>query len=134
MSQANKVIHQINVLIDSGVTNKTEIYDKIENKTGLPRSSIRRIAGQYKKHIEKKIRILTSTSKQIEKKGKDPYYFLPPTIKNYWKKITQDELQQISCLICGKEVAYHEVNFNKDASIICPICKSMFPKKKGSKK
>jgi len=69
MSQADKVTHQIDVLIDSGVTSKTEIYDKILSKTGLPRSSIRRITGQYKKKIEKKITILTSTSKQIEKKN-----------------------------------------------------------------
>jgi len=131
-SQADKVIHQIDVLIDSGVTNKTEIYDKIRDKTGLPRSTIRRIAGQYKKQIERKIRVLTSNISQIEKKTKDPYYFIPRPIKKYWKNVTQDELIEVKCLICQKPVGYLEGI--SEGSIICPNCKSKFPNnKKGSK-
>ena len=127
-SQSNKIIHQIDVLIDSGVTNKTELYTKIVDKTGLPRSTIRRITGEYKKQIERKIRILTSSVSQIDKKSKDPYYFIPRTIKNYWKNIIQDDLVEVKCLICNRCIGYIEGNF--DGSVICPECKSKFPKEK----
>ena len=127
-SQAEKVIHQIDVLIDSGVTNKTEIYDKIRDKTGLPRSTIRRITGDYKKHIERKIRVLTSSITQIEKKTKDPYYFIPRPIKKYWKDITQDDLLEVNCLICQKPVGYLEGS--SEGSIICINCKCKFPMEK----
>jgi len=127
-SQAEKVIHQIDVLIDSGITNKTEIYDKIRDKTGLPRSTIRRITGDYKKHIERKIRVLTSSITQIEKKTKDPYYFIPRPIKKYWKDITQDDLLEVNCLICQKPVGYLEGS--SEGSIICINCKCKFPMEK----
>lgn len=124
-SQSEKIIHQIDVLINSGVTNKTELYTKIVDKTGLPRSTIRRITGEYKKQIERKIRILTSSVSQIEKKSKDPYYFIPRPIKKYWKDVTQDDLLEVNCLICQKPVGYLEGS--SEGSVICPECKSKFP-------
>lgn len=130
MSQTAKIRHQIDALIDSGETNKTNIYTKIVDKTGLPRPTVRRIASEYKKEIEKKIRILTNSITVIEKKENDPYYFIPTTIKNYWKKknITQYDLVRIRCLICKNDVGFLEGNC--EGSIICPICKSKFPKEK----
>ena len=127
-SQAQKIIHHIDVLINSGITNKTELYTKIVNKTGLPRSTIRRIAGEYKKQIERKIRVLTSSVSQIDKKSKDPYYFIPRPIKKYWKNVTQNDLIEVNCLICQKLVGYLEGS--SEGSVICPICKSKFPKEK----
>jgi len=127
-SQSNKIIHQIDVLIDSGITNKTELYTKIVDKTGLPRSTIRRITGEYKKQIERKIRVLTSSVSQIDKKSKDPYYFIPRPIKKYWKNVTQDDLVELKCLICNRSVGYLEGS--SEGSVICPECKSKFPKGK----
>lgn len=129
MSQTAKIRHQIDVLIDSGETNKTNIYTKIVEKTGLPRPTVRRIASEYKKEIGKKIRILTNSVTVLEKKENDPYYFIPSTVKNYWKNITQYDLVKIRCLICKNDVGFLEGSC--EGSIICPTCKSKFPKEKG---
>lgn len=75
ISQTAKIRHQIDVLIDSGETNKTNIYTKIVDKTGLPRPTVRRIASEYKKEIEKKIRILTNSVTVLEKKRKRSLLF-----------------------------------------------------------
>lgn len=131
-SQASEIIQQIDALINSGETNKTEIYNKIQQKTGLPRSTIRRINREYKKQIERKIRVLSSSIEQIEKKEKDPYYFIPRQIKNYWKNVTQDDLLEVQCLICKKPVGYLEGNC--EGSVVCPDCKSKFPSKKKGKR
>lgn len=40
-------------LINSGMTDKSEIYTKIVNDTKLPRPTVRRIAHQLKVEVEK---------------------------------------------------------------------------------
>jgi len=83
-----------------------------------------------KKKLQYLQALLNKLRKKIEKKDKDPYYFLPKIIKSYWKNMTENDLLPVYCLICRREIAYHEVSFDSHISVICPICKSMFPKGK----
>ena len=58
-SQAEKTKHLIEVLLASGVTSKKQLYSRLETRTGLPRPTLRRIAGEYRKELERKLKILT---------------------------------------------------------------------------
>lgn len=58
-SQAEKTKHLIEVLLASGVTSKKQLYSRLETRTGLPRPTVRRIAGEYRKELERKLKILT---------------------------------------------------------------------------
>ncbi len=65
-SQAEKIKIQIEVLLRTGVTSKKQLYSRLETKTGLPRSTIRRIAGEYRKELERKLKVLTAVESKKE--------------------------------------------------------------------
>lgn len=117
----------IDVLIASGVRNKRTIYSKVVEKTGLKRSTIRRITGDYKKEIERKIKILSDTSR-LKKPNEDPYSFLPVKIRFLWTKITKNDLHVVRCSICKKLIGYIE-GFC-DGNLVCIGCRFKFPQKR----
>jgi len=117
----------IDVLIASGVRNKRTIYSKVVEKTGLKRSTIRRITGDYKKDIERKIKILSATSR-LKKPEEDPYSFIPVKIRFLWTKITKNDLDVVRCSICKKLIGYIE-GFC-DGNLVCDGCRFKFPQKR----
>jgi len=119
------VKHQIEVLILSGVTNKTQLYTRLVTKTGLPRSTIRRIASEYKKELVRKVMVL-STSENIKRFKSEQYSFVPVESRFYWQKKTQNDLISIRCKICKKQVCYLEGLC--EGNVVCNKCQIKFPK------
>lgn len=126
-SQSELVKNQIEHLLNTGVRNKSRIYTKIVTETGLPRSTVRRIAGDYKKEIERKIKILSATSR-LKKPKEDPYSFIPVKIRFLWTKITKNDLDIVRCSICKKLIGYIE-GFC-DGNLVCDGCRFKFPQKR----
>ena len=119
--------HQIEVLILSGVTNKTQLYTRLVTKTGLPRSTIRRITSEYKKELVRKVMVL-STSENIKKFKSEQYSFVPVENRFFWQKKTQYDLVPVKCQICKKPICYLEGMC--EGSLVCNECQIKFPKAK----
>lgn len=130
MSNKSQIVKdEIDVLIASGVRSRTRIYELLVEKTGLKRSTIRRITGEYKKDIIKKIKILGQEG--VEPKEEDPYYFIPKKIRMFWNKITQNDFIEVTCSICKKHLGF--VQGYGAENPVCVECKSKFPMRKRKK-
>jgi len=116
----------IDVLIASGVRNKRTIYSKIVEKTGVKRSTIRRINRDYIKEIERKIRILTDMSR-LKRVNPEPYDFIPEKFRVLWTDITQKQFKEVKCEICKKHICF--VYGKSINNLVCDKCKYKFPNK-----
>jgi hypothetical protein len=64
------VYHLIDHYIDSGLTDKTDIYSKIVEQTGMKRPEVRKYAREYRVFLLEKIKILQSEgSKSLKNIG-----------------------------------------------------------------
>ncbi len=59
-SQTDKVVHEVERLLDAGLINKNEIISKVIEETGVPRPTVRRILRDMRNEMLRKIRILQS--------------------------------------------------------------------------
>jgi len=59
-SQTDKVVHEVERLLDAGLINKDEIIQKVIEETGVPRPTIRRILRDMRNEMIRKVRILQS--------------------------------------------------------------------------
>ncbi|MCP6727019.1 MAG: hypothetical protein KJI69_03285 [Patescibacteria group bacterium] len=59
-NQTDKVVHEVERLLDAGLTNKDEIIHKVIEETGVPRPTIRRILRDMRDEMLRKVRILQS--------------------------------------------------------------------------
>ncbi len=59
-SQTDKVVHEVERLLDAGLINKNEIIHKVIEETGVPRPTVRRILRDMRNEMLRKIRILQS--------------------------------------------------------------------------
>ncbi len=116
----------IDALIASGVRNKTTIYSKIVEKTGLKRSTIRRIKREYIKDLERKIIILSDMSR-LKRVNPEPYYFIPEKFRLLWTDITQKQFKEVKCAICKRQICYVQGTYN--GNLVCARCKFKFPNK-----
>ena len=134
ISQTEMIKEKILLLIKSGVTSKTTIYKKISDETGLPRPTIRRVAGELRKQIYRKIKVLTDedTLKRIQKRKTDGYDFLPKDIRYFWLKKIKKDFVKVKCAICKMPLGY--VYQYYDGSIICRDCQFKFPESRKEKK
>jgi len=133
-SQTQIVKDKMNLLMDIGERDKKKIFDKIVDETGIPRPTVRRIAGDLKREIKRKIKILTDpeTLKRIQKKSENPYRFIPESIRVIWEGKTKSDFLKISCSICKIPLAYSLDWY--DGKIICGDCKEKFPERSRLKK
>lgn len=132
-NQSGYVKQELEKLMDTGKTDKTELYSIIETKTGLPRPTIRRIAGDLRKDLSRKINILEMSGKETkhDKNEKDPFSFVPKKIRWHWEKLTQHDLIPVKCTICNSKIGYLE-GFC-DGNLVCNICRDKFPEAKKRK-
>ena len=63
-NQSTVIKEAINSLLDEGVTDKQDIYSKVVDKLGVPRPTVRRVAGDLRNELLKKIKILQSEAQQ----------------------------------------------------------------------
>jgi len=112
------------------VTNKRTIYTKIVEKTGLKRSTIRRITADFKRELERKVKILTDSTntKRIHAK---PYSFIPVKIRFLWTDITLGDFIEVVCAICKKHIGYLEGK--SKGTMVCDNCRYKFPSKENKK-
>lgn len=59
-NQTDIVVHEVERLLDAGLTNKDEIIHKVIEETGVPRPTVRRILRDMRDEMIRKIRILQS--------------------------------------------------------------------------
>ncbi len=55
----------INSCLDSGVTDKKDIYTRVVDELGVPRPTVRRVAGDLRNELLQKIIILQSGTKDV---------------------------------------------------------------------
>lgn len=60
MSQSDKVIHEVERLLDAGLVNKDEIIHLTIEATGVPRPTVRRILRDMRDEMVRKLKILQS--------------------------------------------------------------------------
>ena len=63
-NQSTVIKEAINSLLDAGVTDKQDIYSKVVDNLGVPRPTVRRVAGDLRTELLKKIKILQSETQQ----------------------------------------------------------------------
>ena len=63
-NQSTVIKEAINSLLDEGVTDKQDIYSKVVDKLGVPRPTVRRVAGDLRNELLTKIKILQSEAQQ----------------------------------------------------------------------
>ena len=63
-NQSTVIKEAINSLLDEGVTDKQDIYSKVVDKLDVPRPTVRRVAGDLRNELLKKIKILQSEAQQ----------------------------------------------------------------------
>jgi len=63
-NQSTVIKEAINSLLDEGVTDKQDIYSKVVDKLGVPRPTVRRVAGDLRSELLTKIKILQSEAQQ----------------------------------------------------------------------
>ena len=59
-NQSTVIKEAINSLLDGGITDKQEIYSQVVDNLGVPRPTVRRVAGDLRKELLIKIKILQS--------------------------------------------------------------------------
>ena len=59
-NQTDRVVHEVERLLDAGLINKDEIIHKVIEETGVPRPTVRRILRDMRDEMIRKIRILQS--------------------------------------------------------------------------
>jgi len=109
-NQSGYVKQELEKLMDSGKTNKKELYSILETKTGIARPTIRRIAGDLRKDLSRKINILEMT---VEKKS------------------DKNNLIPVKCSICNNKICY--LKGHCAGSLVCNTCKDKFPEAKKHK-
>lgn len=62
MSQLSYIRKAVNELLDSGMTDKKQIYNLIEKNLNLPRPTIRRVCNELAKEMARKADILKPIS------------------------------------------------------------------------
>ena len=63
-NQSSIIKEAINSFLDDGVTDKQDIYSKVVDKLGVPRPTVRRVAGDFRNELLTKIKILQSETQQ----------------------------------------------------------------------
>ena len=63
-NQSTVIKEAINSLLDEGATDKQDIYSKVVDKLGVPRPTVRRVAGELRNELLAKIKILQSETQQ----------------------------------------------------------------------
>lgn len=53
--------------LDSGITDKQEIYSKVVTALKVPRPTVRRVAGDLRREIEEKVQNMEAKQRQIER-------------------------------------------------------------------
>ena len=65
-NQNATVREAINSCLSEGVANKQDIYTKVADELGVPRPTVRRVAGDLRNEIATKIQILQSPKQESE--------------------------------------------------------------------
>jgi len=63
-NQSTIIKEAINSLLDEGIKDKQDIYSKVVDKLGVPRPTVRRVAGELRNELLTKIKILQSETQQ----------------------------------------------------------------------
>ena len=63
-NQSTVIKEAINSFLDEGITDKQDIYTKVVDKLGVPRPTVRRVAGDFRNELLTKIKILQSKTQQ----------------------------------------------------------------------
>ena len=63
-NQSTIIKEAINSLLDEGIKDKQDIYSKVVDKLGVPRPTVRRVAGDFRNELLTKIKILQSKTQQ----------------------------------------------------------------------
>ena len=63
-NQSTVIKEAINSFLDDGITDKQDIYSKVVDKLGVPRPTVRRVAGDFRNELLTKIKILQSKTQQ----------------------------------------------------------------------
>ena len=66
-NQSTIIKAEIDDLLTSGVKDKQEIYSKVVDKLGVPRPTVRRVAGDLRNELLATISILQSETQTTEK-------------------------------------------------------------------
>jgi len=128
-TQFQLVKQEINVLFDSGVNSKTQIYNKLEETTRLPRTTIRRCVRDLQFELVKKVQVLSSTElKPKESMNYSPYFFIPLHNRYHFKTLLKNDFVKVNCIICNTTLGYLEKESIEP--IICLDCRSRFPETK----
>jgi len=62
-NQSTVIKAAINTLLDSGITDKQDIYTKVVSELGVPRPTVRRVARDLRNELLEKISILQSETR-----------------------------------------------------------------------
>ena len=62
-NQSTVIKAAINSYIDSGITDKQDLYTKVVDELGVPRPTVRRVARDLRNELLEKIQILQSETK-----------------------------------------------------------------------
>ena len=62
-NQSTVIKAAINTLLDSGITDKQDIYTKVVDELGVPRPTVRRVARDLRNELLEKISILQSETR-----------------------------------------------------------------------
>ena len=63
-NQSTVIKEAINSFLDDGITDKQDLYSKVVDKLGVPRPTVRRVAGELRNDLLRKIKILQSETQQ----------------------------------------------------------------------
>lgn len=64
-SQSSQIKASINEYLNKGMKDKQEIFTKVVDDLGVPRPSVRRVAGELKVEMLKKVEVLESHLKLL---------------------------------------------------------------------
>ena len=63
-NQSTVIKEAINSFLDDGITDKQDLYSKVVDKLGVPRTTVRRVARDFRNELLTKIKILQSETQQ----------------------------------------------------------------------
>lgn len=78
-TQEQIIIESIDTLIDNGISDLVVIYSTIERKFHIPRPTVRRFAGKYRKICQNRFDVLNINAKNLHVKK-----WLKITMNNTW--------------------------------------------------
>jgi hypothetical protein len=129
MTQFQFVKQEINVLLDSGEISKKLIYNRLEETTRLPRTTIRRCVRDFKIELTTKVKILsTKDYKRNPSMQYSHYFFIPEHIRYHFKLLLKKNFVKVNCIICNTALGYLEKESIEP--IICSDCRNRFPESK----